>query len=196
MAASGAGATASNVAALTLWIWSKRMVPARKAATATSLAAFSTAVRARRAPRSASQASSRPGKRARVGARSKRERASVAKSSALRARFDALRARPGRRRSARACRACRAAPAPSRRGTRTIEWIDALRMDHDLDAARARRSNSQRASITSSALFIIVAESTEILRPITQFGMRAGLVGRDVAQRRRVAACGTARPRR
>jgi hypothetical protein len=31
-------------------------------------------------------------------------------------------------------------------------------------------ANSQRASITSSALFIIVAESTEILRPITQLG--------------------------
>ena len=31
-------------------------------------------------------------------------------------------------------------------------------------------SNSQRASITSRPLFIIVAESTEILRPITQFG--------------------------
>jgi len=32
------------------------------------------------------------------------------------------------------------------------------------------RPNSQRASMTSSALFIIVAESTEILRPITQLG--------------------------
>ena len=32
------------------------------------------------------------------------------------------------------------------------------------------RSNNQRASITSRALFIMVAESTEILRPITQLG--------------------------
>lgn len=32
------------------------------------------------------------------------------------------------------------------------------------------RPNSQCASITSRPLFIIVAESTEILRPITQFG--------------------------
>ncbi len=32
------------------------------------------------------------------------------------------------------------------------------------------RSNSQRASMTSRPLFIMVAESTEILRPITQFG--------------------------
>ena len=30
--------------------------------------------------------------------------------------------------------------------------------------------NSQQASITSSPLFIIVAESTEIFRPICQFG--------------------------
>ena len=50
------------------------------------------------------------------------------------------------------------------------------------------RSNSQRASMTSSALFIIVAESTEILRPITQFGCAQACVGRHVAQRRRVAA--------
>jgi len=34
----------------------------------------------------------------------------------------------------------------------------------------ASRPNSQRASITSSPLFIIVAESTEILRPIFQLG--------------------------
>ncbi len=39
------------------------------------------------------------------------------------------------------------------------------------------RSNSQRASITSSALFIIVAESTEILRPITQFGCATAWAG-------------------
>ena len=34
------------------------------------------------------------------------------------------------------------------------------------------RLKSQRASITSSPLFIIVAESTEILRPISQLGFR------------------------
>ena len=50
------------------------------------------------------------------------------------------------------------------------------------------RSNSQRASITSSALFIIVAESTEILRPITQFGCAQASSGVTLAQRRRVAA--------
>jgi hypothetical protein len=41
-------ATASKVARFTWWIWSKRMRRSRKAATATSLAAFSTAVRAGR----------------------------------------------------------------------------------------------------------------------------------------------------
>ena len=39
------------------------------------------------------------------------------------------------------------------------------------------RSNSQRASITSRPLFIIVAESTEILRPITQFGCAQASAG-------------------
>ena len=48
--------------------------------------------------------------------------------------------------------------------------------------AAAGTPNSQCASMTSRPLFIIVAESTEILRPIRQFGMRAGLVGRDVRQ--------------
>ena len=42
-------------------------------------------------------------------------------------------------------------------------------MDDDLDRSGGR-SNRQCASMTSSALFIIVAESTEILRPITQLG--------------------------
>ncbi len=51
----------------------------------------------------------------------------------------------------------------------TSEWITLCGMDHHLDLL-GRASNSQCASITSSPLFIIVAESTEILRPITQFG--------------------------
>ena len=50
------------------------------------------------------------------------------------------------------------------------------------------RSNSQRASITSSALFIIVAESTEILRPMTQFGCAQASSGVTSRERRRVAA--------
>ena len=51
----------------------------------------------------------------------------------------------------------------------TIEWMMLWGCSTTLTCSGAR-SNSQRASITSSALFIIVAESTEILRPITQFG--------------------------
>jgi hypothetical protein len=49
------------------------------------------------------------------------------------------------------------------------------------------RPNSQRASITSSALFIMVAESTEILRPMTQVGVGAGLLRGDSPKRSRVA---------
>ena len=43
-------------------------------------------------------------------------------------------------------------------------------------------SKSQRASITSSALFISVAESIVILGPIRQVGMLQGLLGRDARQ--------------
>jgi hypothetical protein len=46
---------------------------------------------------------------------------------------------------------------------------DALRMNDDPDVS-AGTLNSQCASIASSPLFIIVAESTEIFRPMTQFG--------------------------
>ena len=105
------------------------------------------------------------------------------------------RARPGRRRSARACRACRAAPAPSWSRHTTIEWMMLCGWITTWICSGAR-SNSQRASITSSALFIMVAESTEILRPITQFGMRAGLVGRHVGAASPGRGRGTARPTR
>ena len=39
------------------------------------------------------------------------------------------------------------------------------------------RLNSQRASITSSALFIMVAESTEILRPMAKLGCAQAWLG-------------------
>ena len=65
---------------------------------------------------------------------------------------------------------------------------DALRMDDDLDRRRAGTPNSQCASMTSRPLFIIVAESTLILRPMTQFGMRAGLRRRDRARAPRAGA--------
>ena len=65
-------------------------------------------------------------------------------------------------------------------------------MDHAPRSARGGASNSQRASITSRPLFIMVAESTEILRPITQFGCAQACVGRHVAQssRRRASRNG------
>ena len=68
----------------------------------------------------------------------------------------------------------------------TIEWMMLCGMDQHLDLLRAR-SNSQRASMTSSALFIMVAESTEILRPMTQLGWAQAFVRRHVGERGRVA---------
>src|SRR5260364_280944 len=55
--------------------------------------------------------------------------------------------------------------------------------------------NSQCASMTSSALFIIVAESTETLRPIDQLGCAqasAGDIGKRcrIAREERPAGCG------
>ena len=46
---------------------------------------------------------------------------------------------------------------------------DRLRVDHHADLV-GRRSNSQRASMISKALFISVAESTVIFGPIAQVG--------------------------
>ena len=68
----------------------------------------------------------------------------------------------------------------------TIEWMMLCGWITTWICSGAR-SNSQRASITSSALFIIVAESTEILRPITQFGCAQASSGVTLRQRRRVA---------
>ena len=51
-----------------------------------------------------------------------------------------------------------------------MEWT-MLGVDHHLDLLGAT-SKSQRASITSSALFIIVAESTVIFGPCSSSGGR------------------------
>ena len=90
---------------------------------------------------------------------------------------------PGRRRSARACQACQLRDDQVSRHS-TIECDDRLRMDQHADLLR-RHPNSQRASMTSSALFIIVAESTVILRPISTLGARSacsGVASRKVVQ--------------
>ena len=149
--------------------------------------------RCRRA-RSASQARRRHGKRALVG-RSKVRPSSVVEVERRDARLDAL--GPGQR-VARSARACRGAELREHRAVDVLDhrMDDALRMDHHLDRARAAAPNSQRASITSRPLFIIVAESTEILRPITQFGCAQACVGRDVARASSGARRGTGRPRR
>jgi hypothetical protein len=51
----------------------------------------------------------------------------------------------------------------------TIEWMMLCGWITTL-MSRGLRLNYHRASMTSRALFIMVAESTEILRPITQLG--------------------------
>ena len=52
-----------------------------------------------------------------------------------------------------------------------------LRMDDDLDPRRARPGTGRAASISSSPLFISVAESTEILAPIDQLGCATACSG-------------------
>ena len=161
------GSTAAMVSALTRWMASKRICRSRKAATATSLAAFSTAVLPS-GPRSAVPGQVQAGEAPRVGVFEGQRRQGAEVERAPRPTRCAA-GRTGHRRSARACRACPAAPARSRRGTRTIEWMMLCGWITTRICSGAR-SNSQRASMTSSALFIIVAESTEILRPMTQLG--------------------------
>ncbi len=140
---------------------------------------------ARRRARSACHARCRPGKRA-SSAASKVRAASDAKSSLPAPLCDAL--RPGQAVGDGDAHVGRAELRDHRR---------ILELHHRVDDAAAGgsppstcsgvRPNSQRASITSSALFIMVAESTEILRPIDPIRVRAGLLGRDLGQRARIA---------
>ena len=89
------------------------------------------------------------------------------------------RASRARWRWACACRASPAAPAPSRRCNRPGRAPPIA----DAPPPRCARSASRNrwcASITSRPLFIMVAESTEILAPMLQFGMLHRLLGGDV----------------
>ena len=167
-------------------------VPSRKLATATSLAALSTAGAVPPA-RSASYARRRQGKRVASGARNA--------SAPMRGKVERSRT-PASMRSGNAS-ACaigvRMSGLPSCAMHRAVDVFD-QRMDHALrDGSRPRSapaaSNSQCASITSRPLFIMVAESTEILRPITQFGCAQACSGVTCASRSS-AACGTGRRRR
>ena len=63
----------------------------------------------------------------------------------------------------------------------TIEWTT-LSGWTTTSICSGSRPKSQRASMTSSALFISVAESIEIFGPICQVGCRSASLGGDVGQ--------------
>ena len=73
---------------------------------------------------------------------------------------------------------------------------DRLRMDDDVDPIGAPTPNSQCASITSSPLFISVAESIVIFRPIRQVGCCSASVGGHRARDRDAAAAAERSARR
>ena len=73
---------------------------------------------------------------------------------------------------------------------------DRLRMDRRRRSDRRATPNSQCASITSSPLFISVAESIVILRPICHVGCLQRVGGGHVRQLRRRAGRETVRPTR
>jgi hypothetical protein len=160
------------------------MVPSRKAATASSLAAFSTAGAALgRAQRVVGQEQARE---AHAVGRLEGQRLAATGSPATPRPRRCAPGRTGRRRSAPSCPACPAGPAPRLSRQTTIEWMMLCGWITTLMRSGGR-SNSQCASMTSSALFIIVAESTEILRPITQFGWAQASSGVTLCKRGRVA---------
>ncbi len=88
----------------------------------------------------------------------------------------------GHTQSACACPASRAARAPSRRCTRPASARCSADGPRPRPARGRARSNSA-ASMSSRPLFMSVAESTEILRPITQFGCAHACSGVQVARR-------------
>ena len=97
---------------------------------------------------------------------------SAAERQEVEPRARRCRCAPGRRAHRRSACACRARPAarpPSRRDTRPSSGSRSADGSRHR-SPRARRRTASCASITSRPLFIIVAESTEILRPITQLG--------------------------
>ena len=137
----------------------------RKACTATSLAAFSTAAPCRR--RGPPHAQAETGKRAPVG-RLEIQASDCAQIKGFYTGRDALRPcqrlGDGRAHVGR----CQAAPASNRRHTRPASARCSA------DAPPPRRCDSAcrttaSASMSSSPLFISVAESTEILRPMLPF---------------------------
>ena len=97
------------------------------------------------------------------------------------------------RRSGCACRARRAGRAPSRRET-PPGCARSIRDAPESRSAPAARPNRWCASISSSPLFIMVAESTEILAPMVQLGCAIAWLGVTLAiSRQRVPAKRSAR---
>ena len=139
------GSTASKVSRLTAWMRSKRRRRPRKASTATSLAALSTAV-VPGAARKACQARPRPGKSASSGA-SKVSAAIRRKSSLRGAALDAL--GPGQADRDRHAHVGRA-QLRDHRGVGELHhrMHDALRMNHHLDLlGRRRRTDAAPRSL-------------------------------------------------
>ena len=139
----------------------------RNAPTATSFAAFSTAGAV--PPASAALRARRQGRETLQVGRFEIQAGGAQNVERFYTGGAAAPASPARAQSAYACRDCRVAPASSRRRTRPANArcsADARRPR----PARAGRPNSRQASISSRPLFMSVAESTEILRPMTQRG--------------------------
>ena len=139
----------------------------RNAPTAASFAPFRT-TGALPPARSACRASLRQGKRASSGA---------SKVIWVRAKSKRLRAvgqpRGVAQRVADRARACRARPsarAPRRHENSTMECMTLCGVHHHFDHASSGIENRWCASMTSRPLFIIVAQSTVILRPMRQVG--------------------------
>ena len=108
---------------------------------------------------------------------------------------DALRPAERVRDRACACPDCRAGPGSNRPRTPPSN----ARCSADVRPRRPCRGsmpNSTQASISSSPLFISVAESTEILRPMLQRGCAQAWSGRHARPSARAACAGTARPTR
>ena len=144
-----------------------RSRPSRNRATAASLAAF------RAAPavpprRITSKPRSRQGNVSRSGGSKCSANGRVQVEPRARARRRG-RDRSGRTGSAAACRAARAGRSRCRRRTRPSSGRRS-RDGSTTSICSGSSSNSQRASITSSALFISVAESIVIFGPICQVG--------------------------
>src|SRR6185436_730114 len=158
--------TVSSVLEITPAMPVKGSRRSRKASTATSLAAFSTAGAVPPA-RSASYAKPRHGKRFRSGLSNERllmaARSSGVAPESMRSGHARACAIGTRMSGLESCAIIEPSWYSTSECTMLCGWIST-------SMRSGATSNSQRASITSRPLFIMVAESTEILRPITQLG--------------------------